>query len=656
MLNLTDIKGIGPAKVKLLENIGIIEVKNLFYHFPYRYIDRKKALLVNDLFQIENEDYHCIGEISKLSTIRLRGGRQLANAKLSDDTGEIAITWFNNPYIASKYKNGDKVLISGKPEKKKIINPKIRKFNDESDIKVFAKLEPIYSETRGLKSNVINTFVKNALPYLDILVIDKLPEKIRKAEGLIDLKKAIELIHFPESSADIEIYRKRLAFDEIYRILKLVQKRKKQLQKFTSISLDVDEDLHNSLVESLPFELTQSQRESVGEIFGEIQKFRPKNTPMHRLLNGDVGSGKTLVAGLVAAQFLKQNHQVILLAPTSVLAKQHYDFFTQFFAKQNFQIHLVTANTGKQFDKFRAELEDSAGNELFIGTHALLNRLDSFDKVGFIIIDEQHKFGVRQREMLENLRQMKSSLTNYLPHVLSMSATPIPRSLALTLYGDLDVSFLQKPIERMPIITKVLYDKETLNKMYDWVENQIIKNKTQVYIVCPLIDESEKIDIKSATNEFENIKNRYPSFRIELLHGRIKPKVKDEILNRFNSGEIDILVTTSVIEVGINNPNATIMIIEGAERFGLAQLHQIRGRVGRSDKQSYCFLKPTLPLPNERLDYFSTNNDGFKIAEYDLLSRGPGEVYGNIQSGLPKLKIASIFDIEFIKKVKSYIS
>lgn len=655
-MNLTDIKGIGTAKVKLLENIGIIEVKNLFYHFPYRYIDRKKALLVNDLFQIDYEDYHCIGEISKLSTIRLRGGRQLVNAKLSDDTGEIAITWFNNPYIALNYKNGDKVVISGKPEKKKIINPKIRKYNDESDIEVFAKLEPIYSETRGLKSNVINTFVKNALPHLDTFVIDTLPEKIRKAEGLIDLKKAIELIHFPESSADIEIARKRLAFDEIYRILKLVQKRKKQLQKFASISLDVDEDLHNSLVESLPFELTQSQRESVGEIFGEIQKFRPKNTPMHRLLNGDVGSGKTLVAGLVAAQFLKQNHQVILLAPTSVLAKQHYDFFTQFFSKQNFQIHLVTANTGKKFDKFRAELEDSLGNELFIGTHALLNRLDSFNKVGFIIIDEQHKFGVRQREMLENLRQMKSSLTNYLPHVLSMSATPIPRSLALTLYGDLVVSFLQKPIERKPIITKVICDKKTLNKMYDWVENQIIKNKTQVYIVCPLIDESEKIDIKSATNEFENIKNRYPSFRIELLHGRIKPKVKDEILNRFNSGEIDILVTTSVIEVGINNPNATIMIIEGAERFGLAQLHQIRGRVGRSYKQSYCFLKPTLPLPNERLDYFSTNNDGFKIAEYDLLSRGPGEVYGNIQSGLQKLKIASIFDIEFIKKVKSYIS
>lgn len=660
-MDLKDIKGIGPVKLRKLENLGIYNLRDLFFHFPFRYVDRKKSLKIMDLVLVQDESFHVLATIEKLQAIRIRGGRMITNGVLSDDTGTIGIMWFNNPYIVSNFKVGDKVLVSGKPEKKKLINPKIRKVRDDFDldsqINEFAKIESIYSETRGINSAMINSFVKNALPNLEITIKDTLPKKIVKAENLLNLHQAIKQIHFPENLKEVEEARERLAFDEIYRILKLVQKRKEKLKGFEAPVLHIDENLNQELISSLPFELTESQKVAVSEIFSDTQK----KFPMHRLINGDVGAGKTLVAALLAAQFFSNNHQVILLAPTGVLAKQHYDFFISFFEKLPIKIHLVTSTTKKEIDKLEKEINDSDQKELFIGTHALLYRLDLFKNIGLVIIDEQHKFGVEQRELLENLGLQKNkeeSINNkekFLPHVLSMSATPIPRSLALTLYGDLEVSILQKPLERQKIITKCIFEQETMDKMYSWIGNEIEKKNAQVYVVCPLIEESEKIDSKSVIKEFETLQKVYPHFNISLLHGKIKAKEKDEILQNFLAGKIDILVSTSVIEVGINNPNATIMIIEGAERFGLAQLHQIRGRVGRSDKQSYCFLKTTNNEPNDRLNFFSENNDGFAIAEYDLLHRGPGEVYGNTQSGLPKLKIASIFDIEFIKKVKEYL-
>lgn len=655
-MELKDIKGIGPVKLKKLENLGIFGIKDLFFHFPYRYVDRLKELKVNDLFLIDHENFHVRVKIEKLAMIRLRGGRFIVNGTVSDDTGKFGISWFNNPYVTSNYKVGDEVLLSGKPEKKKLINPKIRKLREdqnlEDQIKSFVKIEAIYSETRGINSTMINSFVLHSLPNLETEVKDTLPKKIINTEKLLDLHSAILKIHFPQSLAEVEEARKRLAFDEIYRILKLVQKKKEKLKEFKAPILRIDKNLEENLISSLSFNLTDSQKISLTEIYADIEK----NQPMHRLLNGDVGSGKTLVAALLAAQFFANNQQVILLAPTGVLAKQHFDFFRDFFDKLEIKIHLVTSNTKKEIDKLESEILDSDQKELFIGTHALLYRLELFKNIGLIVIDEQHKFGVEQRELLENVTLHNSVEEKYLPHVLSMSATPIPRSLALTLYGDLEVSILQKPLERQKIITKCIYDSETLSKMYSWIGKEIQENKAQVYVVCPLIEESEKIDSKSATLEFENLKKLYPNFRIELLHGKLKAKDKDEILARFLAREIDILVSTSVIEVGINNPNATIMIIEGSERFGLAQLHQIRGRVGRSDKQSYCFLKTTNNQQNERLQFFADNQDGFAIAEYDLLHRGPGEIYGNTQSGLPKLKIASIFDIEFIKKVKQYLN
>jgi ATP-dependent DNA helicase RecG len=462
-------------------------------------------------------------------------------------------------------------------------------------------------------------------------------------------------VHFPDDIEEIVRARERLGFEEIYSILKEIKKRKRKLQKFNGPKIRLNPTTHDEVISKLPFELTESQESALQEIFDDFSK----TTPMNRLVNGDVGSGKTVIAALAAWQITHNGLQTALVAPTAVLANQHYATFKKLFGDQ-VPIHLVTSNTRKDIESLKKDLsKDSDHNDIFIGTHALFHHLELFTNLGFIVIDEQHKFGVEQRELLTKITISEDlnllSDTKSIPHVLSMSATPIPRSMALTLFGDMEVSSLAtKPLGRKKIITKPMHDKSLLEKMYLWIGKEIEENKAQVYVICPLIEDSEKMDMKSAINEFANLQKRYPDYSISLLHGKLKPVEKDAIIKDFIDGKTDILVSTSVVEVGIDNPNATIMIIESAERFGLAQLHQIRGRVGRSDKQSYCFLKTTTGEIGERIEFFANTEDGFKIAEYDLKSRGPGEVYGTLQSGIPNLKIADILDLELIKRVKKY--
>jgi len=648
---LSELKGVGGATLKKLEKLGIFDIESLISHFPYRYIDRRREIKVADIFLMEDENYHCIATISNLKKIRLFKfrGRDLVTATLTDDTGSINVTWFNNPYITSNFQNGNTVIFSGKVEKKKLINPKIKKLNSAEDQKKFASYEPTYPETKGLKSYQINNLIKQVILDSKFSPTETLPKKIINSESLLDINEAYKFIHFPENDNQIQKARERFAFEEIYKILIKISKRKVELKKFKADRIRLNQDLHNQLLTTLNFNLTESQVNAIKEIYADISK----SEPMHRLLNGDVGSGKTIVASFAASQVLENNLQVILMAPTSVLAYQHYKVIRNFFDQSDVKVHLITANTKKEINNLKKELKDNNQKEIFIGTHALLYHLELFRDVGLMIVDEQHKFGVKQRELLENLEKIKIANQKFIPHSLSMSATPIPRSLALTLYGDLNVSVILKPNERKSVITKCLYDQEMLKKMYVWVGEQI-KKGNQAYVVCPLIEESELSDTKSAIKEFENIQNIFPHFKIGLLHGKIKAKDKDDVLEKFQKKEIDILVSTSVIEVGIDNPNATIMIIEGAERFGLAQLHQIRGRVGRSEKQSYCFLKTTNNEFDKRLEFFSENNDGFKIAEFDLLNRGPGEVYGEMQSGIPGLKIANILDLELVNRVKKW--
>ena len=650
MSDLLELKGVGAVLAKKLEKLGVFSIQNLVYHFPTRYIDRRRELKIADLYITENENYFCKAKISKIQQIRIRGGRIIVNGTVEDDTGKINVTWFNNPYIISNFTVGDIVLISGQPQGNKLINPKIRKYNDTNDIFEFGKVEAIYPETRGIKSALISKLVKQIFEKKLFQPKEILPKKAILEQNLIDIQDAVQIMHSPENEEKLKEAKKRIAFEEIYNILLEVKKKKLALAKFKSNKIKINKEIHESIILKLPFDLTESQKKAIEEIYSDMQK----SIPMHRLLNGDVGSGKTIVATFASLQAIQNNYQVVFLAPTGILAMQHYQVLQNIIKDTDIKIHLVTSATKNLTKKLKDEISDKNNKEIFIGTHALLFNLDILKNVGLLIIDEQHKFGVKQREILENLNSQNLG-KKYLPHVLTMTATPIPRTLALTLYGDLEVSILQKPITRKSIITKCIYDEPTQSKMYEWIRKKIKENKYQIYVVCPLIEESQLLDTKSAVKEFEKLKGLFPEFNIEILHGKIKSDLKDKILDDFKNGKIDILVSTSVIEVGIDNPNATIMIIEGAERFGLAQLHQIRGRVGRSDIQSYCFLKTTNNTPSERLEYFATHQDGFEVAEYDLQSRGPGEVYGNAQSGIPKLKVANILDLELIKTVRQYL-
>ncbi len=649
MSDLDRLKGIGESTRKKLAKLGIFSIRDLVYHFPRRFIDRRKALKIADLVFIDNEDYHSIGHVIQLQEIRSKTGKPLTTAIIKDETSSINVIWFNSHYVKKIVDVGDRVIISGLCEKGRLINPKIRKYTSDQDLKEFAILEAIYPETKSLSSKVLANLIKQIFDFNLFREDEILSPMIMQAENLMDINSALRTMHFPQDIQSWHRARERIAFDEIYRILLEVKQRKEEAVKYQSFKFSIDEVAHTKLMESLPFKLTDSQVKAIQEIYTDLQK----SIPMHRLLNGDVGSGKTIVAAFAAMQAVCNHKQVIFLAPTSILASQHHQFFEKIFQDFGVNIHLITSNTKSTVKKLRKHGGHFADKEIFIGTHALLFNIDLFNNVGLVIIDEQHKFGVKQRETLEMLRSVSNLVR--LPHVLSMSATPIPRTLALTLYGDLDVSILYKPSIRKRVITKCIYDEDIQEKMYEWIRHEIRTKKYQVYVVCPLIEESEKSDIRSAIQEYDNLRKRYPEFNIALLHGKMKGSVKDKIIEDFKEGKIDILVSTSVVEVGIDNPNAVIMIVEGADRFGLAQLHQIRGRVGRSDIQSYCFLKTTNNIRSPHLEFFAENHDGFVVAEYDLQKRGPGEVYGYVQSGIPKLKVANILDIDFIKRVKQYL-
>lgn len=607
---------------------------------------------------VNEETFHCIGTIHHIKKILLRNRREMSTAQLKDDTGYINATWFNNPYIASQYKEGDQVIFSGVMSKGKFSNPKIKKIHSQEDIDRFAKIEAVYPETKGLKSYLINGYIKEVVTHLpenSELLFEPLPKTVRESEGLLPVITGLQFIHFPQNQEELKRARERFGFEEIYKILLLARERKKHIVSIPATPLQINQAKHEELLKHVSFELTPSQEKALQEIFADMQK----KAPMHRLLNGDVGSGKTIVAAAAMRQTVANGMQAVLLAPTSVLARQHYETFSRLLQNTDVDIFLETSSTRKHITSKQELLaqEGSLTNQILIGTHALLHRAKLLHNVGMVVIDEQHRFGVAQREFLEQAGQVQSAKRSpqALPHTLSMSATPIPRSMALTFFGDIEVSFLEKPVERKPIITRIISNQTIESQMYEWIRTQIARNNAQIYVVCPLIEESKVIDARAVTMEFESLKKLYPEFKVELLHGRLSQTVKDEILSRYKAQDFHMLVSTSVIEVGIDNPNATIMIIEGAERFGLAQLHQIRGRVGRSEKQSYCFLKPTQLQSNSRIEFFADTNDGFKIAEYDLKTRGPGEVYGDIQAGIPDLKIANIMDIELVKKVKEYI-
>ncbi len=619
-----------------LEKLGIIKIEDFLFHIPFRYDDYS---LVSKIGEVqEGETITVSGEVTDIKNEYTRW-KKIQKAKVNDDTGEIEVIWFNQPYLTKTIKKGDRISLSGKVtlfrNTKTLQSPDFEIIYNENEIIHTGRLVPIYPETRGVSSKWLRRQVFNLLKTASIE--EYLPENIIKDNNLINLNSAINNIHFPKSIKDAKNARERLSFDELFLIQLNSLKRKKEwegkkLKKAFKV-VNFKEEIEEFL-KKLPFELTNAQKRVVKEIFADFSKEKA----MNRLLEGEVGSGKTVIGTIAMYLSFLNGYQSILMAPTEILAKQHFETIKKLLKPFKIKVEILTANTKPK----------NKNCDILIGTHALLYQKMNLEKVGFVIIDEQQRFGVEQRSKLRALGKN--------PHVLTMTATPIPRTIALTMYGDLDLSFLDEMPKGRRKIKTWLVPHEKRTRAYNWIEKEIKDNKSQAFIICPLIEESENLEsVKAVTKEYEVLKtNIFPKLKLGLLHGKMKGKEKNDTLKKFKDKKYDILVSTPVVEVGIDITNATIMLIEQSERFGLAQLHQLRGRVGRGDKQSYCLLFTSSKNDKtiERLKSMETIDFGPELAELDLKLRGPGQIFGVLQHGIPALKIASFSNFDLIKKTR----
>ncbi len=636
-------------QIAALKKLEIRTLQDLLLYFPYRYLDFSLVKPIANL--TAGEMVSVRGKIKSLSSrFSFRGRLSLCEALISDETGTIKVVWFNQAYLTKILKPDEEIFLAGTPEiyngLLQFVNPIYEK---ASAFPIHtARLLPLYHLTAKLYHKTLRNLLAKTLPFKTELV-DILPKDLLNNQNLPDIQTTTQLAHFPQSMADVEQAKTRLAFEEIFLNQLSAQKHKFTLAQKKSYQIKFNQPLIKQFVDSLPFKLTNEQKQASWQILQDLEK----TTPMNRLLEGDVGSGKTLVALIASLQAMEAGYQVAFLTPTEILAQQHHQTALKFFhPKPNFntRVILLTQNFSKinQKDVIKKGLLEELNlgmPGLYIGTHALLRDKIKFKKLALVIIDEQHRFGVEQRSALMKTKKK-------VPHLLSLSATPIPRSLQLAFYGELDISQIKhKPLGRKTIITKLVENNNRL-KAYNFIKNQIIQGR-QVFVITPLIEESDSLGVKSAKLEQDNLSKIFPEFRIGLMHGKLKGKDKKTVMNDFLENKLHILVSTSVIEVGVDVPNASVMVIEGAERFGLAQLHQFRGRVGRSEHQSYCFLFPSSPgegrspsnreerllsdnkvdKTNARLETFTKTQDGFALAELDLKQRGFGDLYGQNQSG-----------------------
>ncbi len=639
------------ATIKRLKNLGINTYFDLLNYFPIRHENFSLISPINRCQ--EGEQITIIGQVGDFKNEITKRRLSIQKLTLYDQTGRINAIWFNQPYLTNFFKKDQTVAISGTIKRfgyqLSLIVEEYELINDQYEKIHTGRLIPYYSEKRGLSSRVIREkihfLLKNIANDSSILK-EVIPDSIVGYNQLLGEKEAYFQIHYPANKKLLLMAKKRLAFDELFFLILSHELIKKDWEKErTKNQFRIDNPIMNQvnqMIASLPFSLTNAQKRVLNEIIKDFKK----PYPMNRFLYGDVGSGKTVVAALASYIARLNGYQTLFMAPTEILAFQHYQTIQKIFDNQ-LNISLVTASKKPKKDELKKA-------DLVVGTHALIQKKINFDNVGLVIIDEQHRFGVHQRAML------KEKGNN--PHLLTMTATPIPRTLFLTLYGELSLSVIDEmPKGRKPIKTYVV-PPEKRDDGYRWIKEMIRKEKIQVYVICPLIEESETEtlqSVKAATTEYEFLaKKIFPEFKVGLIHGRMKAKEKDEAMRRFKDHQLDILVSTSVIEVGIDVPNANIILIEGAERFGLAQLHQLRGRVGRSEKQAYCFLFTTKNEPgiNYRLSFFAKTQNGMQLAEYDLKHRGPGEVYGIRQHGFINLKIASLTDFQLIDQTKKAVS
>ncbi len=645
----TPLATIGPAfrmKKSQLLKLGLASVEDLLFYTPFRYDNN--AIVSKIGITQRGESVTIQGQVTKTSNVFTRNKLTIQRITVEDETGEIEAVFFNQRFILTNIHKGNFVSFAGRVEKfgnKKTLS--VRSYevleNQNSPAIHTTGLVSIYSETRGLTSKWFRNRIKSLLE--QVTFEDYLPESVRSENKLLKLDAAVRNIHFPNALEEAEKARVRLSFDEllIKHAASTIRKREWQ-KKQKAIPFEIEKNRAKvaELIKSLPFKLTNAQKKAIEDVFEDLQN----NTPMNRLLEGDVGSGKTVVAAIAAYVAFLNGFQIAFMTPTEILANQHFETIRTILKPFGVKIELFTGSTKTK--NYKSSVISRKSFDIAIGTHALLHGKVRFEKLGLVVIDEQQRFGVEQRAVL------KEKGSN--PHLLSMTATPIPRTIFLTIYADLALSHLDELPSGRKEIKTWLVPEEKRSDGYEWIAKKIQSEQSQAFIVCPFIEPSETLTtVKAAKDEIDRLKKDvFPNFRLGLLHGRLTAAEKNKVIEQFRNGSIDILVSTPVIEVGIDIPTADIMIVEAAERFGLAQLHQMRGRVGRSEKQSYCllFTESKTERSRERLGYLEKVNDGAKLAEIDLKLRGPGDMFGTAQHGIPDLKIASLSDIETIERAR----
>ncbi|MDO4712541.1 MAG: ATP-dependent DNA helicase RecG [Candidatus Saccharibacteria bacterium] len=640
---LKQIKGVGPKTAEALAAAGLHTVEDALGFLPRRYDDYSHAVRIVDL---SPGKVVIRARCEAISTRIVRRGLRLTTATLSDDSGKVKAIWFNQPYREAQLAGGGEFLFSGEfglsRNQYQISNPSVEQAGDApAGDQPTSAITPVYRAVKGLRPRALHDLMKQLRPLMQFLP-ETLPLDVVQRQQLASRADAVRMLHYPVSQDEVARGRERLAFEELFEMLLAAQYNKQEQTRLSGWQIRFDQPTVKRFVQALPFALTGAQKRAAWQILQDFE--RPH--PMNRLLQGDVGSGKTVVAGLAAAQAAQAGFQTAIMAPTEILAAQHAETLSALLRPLGVNVALLTGSVkGKARQALLEQL--AAGTiDIIVGTHALIQSGVQYHRLGFAVIDEQHRFGVKQRQALLDKSER-------LPHLLSMTATPIPRSLALTLYGELDVSVLDElPAGRKPITTKI-WSPTSLPKLYETIDHELAADR-QVYIICPLIDDNPENDKASVEAEFSHLsKSVFRHRRVGLLHGKLKPEEKDAVMRSFAAGELDILVSTTVVEVGVNVPNATIMLIKNADQFGLSQLHQLRGRVGRGQHQSYCHLLMTgHDKPSQRLREIERSQNGFYLAEVDLRLRGPGEIYGRAQHGALNLQIATLADTKLIARAQ----
>lgn len=639
--NLVEVKGVGPVLAKKFAAANIKTVNDLVNYFPRRYEDYSNLQKISD---IKPGIVTVKANIKQAKGRYVRRGLHITEAIASDDTDSVRLVWFNQPYRANAIKVDAEYFISGNFElsahRLNLMNPSIELVSD-FPINT-ARIVPVYRQIKGLRSWDVRKAIRSVADSINDLP-ESLPNWIIKEHALMSNREAIMNMHFPSSIEKLVEAKRRLGFEEVMELSLASLLNKYDLMREHSLKIPFKKELAQQFVSHLPFTLTDAQRRVTWQIYQDIAKIQP----MNRLLEGDVGSGKTVVATMAALMVMEQGFQAAFMAPTELLANQHAKTIHRLLEPLGYenQIGLLTGSI-KSAQKTKIHKRIKSGEvRLMIGTHALIAEKVDMQKLGLIIVDEQHRFGVEQRKKLQ-------AKAGHAPHVLAMTATPIPRTLALTLYGELDISVIDsKPVGRKEIITKIV-SPNSRKQLIAEIDVQLKKGR-QMFVVCPLIFESDVSAGKSAEQIYENTKKYYKGYKVGLLHGKLKTEDKNKIMSEFVAGKIHILVSTTVIEVGVDVPNATVMLIEEAERFGLAQIHQLRGRVGRSQHQGYCYLMMSdSKSPNRRLRALENTNNGFELAELDLEIRGPGAIYGTMQHGLLDLRVAKLSDVKLIAEAR----